>query len=91
MGCCGRGAPSSGGPIPLASFQASPARAAQHVQPTRQTYVFFEYVGRTGMTVIGGVTGRHYRFDRPSARLAVDPVDKPSLLAVPNLRVTYGP
>jgi len=46
----------------------------------------FEYFGATGMTVIGPVTGRSYRFDRPGAKLAVDPRDAPGLGAVPNVR-----
>jgi len=46
----------------------------------------FEYVGRTGLTARGGVTGTTYRFDRPGARVSIDPRDMPSLLAVPVLR-----
>jgi hypothetical protein len=52
----------------------------------RQFVVCFEYVGPTGLTAIGGVSGRRYRFDRPGARVIVDPRDRPSLAAVPNLR-----
>jgi hypothetical protein len=52
----------------------------------RYGYVFFEYVGPTALTVIGGATGKHYRFDRPGARAAVEPVDQASLSGVPNLR-----
>jgi hypothetical protein len=55
--------------------------------PARQAVVCFEYVGQTRMTVIGGATGRRYRFDRPGARVTVDPRDRPSLAAVPNLRL----
>jgi hypothetical protein len=46
----------------------------------------FEYVGRTGMTIIGPVSGRRYRFDRPGARVPVDSRDRPSLAAIANLR-----
>jgi hypothetical protein len=45
-----------------------------------------EYVGRTAMTVIGPMTGRRYRFDRPGARLAVDARDHASLTRIANLR-----
>jgi hypothetical protein len=48
--------------------------------------VFFEYVGRTGLTVVGPVTGRRYRFERPGARLEVDLKDRRSIAAVPHLR-----
>jgi len=46
----------------------------------------FEYVGRTGLVVAGPVTGRQYRFDRPGARLEVDPRDSASVAAIPVLR-----
>jgi len=48
--------------------------------------VRFSYIGRTGLTVIGGATGRRYRFARPGAALRVDPRDAPSLRHVPVLR-----
>jgi len=48
--------------------------------------VYFEYVGQTGLTVIGPITGRQYRFDSPAAVVAIDERDSPSLTAVPNLR-----
>ncbi|MED5620948.1 hypothetical protein [Ideonella sp. BN130291] len=46
----------------------------------------FEYVGATALTVIGPASGLRYRFDRPGARLAVDPRDRIALEAVPLLR-----
>jgi hypothetical protein len=48
--------------------------------------VVFEYVGKTALTAIGPVSGRHYRFSRPGAILEVDPRDGASLAAVPSLR-----
>jgi len=47
---------------------------------------YFEYVGNTGLTVRGPITGRSYRFAGPAQRVAVDGRDAPSLMAVPNLR-----
>ena len=46
----------------------------------------FEYVGPTGLSVRGPITGRHYRFPATGSTLAVDGRDAPSLMAVPNLR-----
>jgi hypothetical protein len=46
----------------------------------------FEYVGHTALTVIGPGSGLRYRFDRPGARLAVDPRDRSALAAVPVLK-----
>lgn len=54
--------------------------------PVRHFVVCFEYIGQTGLTAIGGATGRRYRFDQPGARVIVDPHDRPSLATVPNLR-----
>jgi hypothetical protein len=51
-----------------------------------QAAVWYEYAGQTGMTVVGGATGKVYRFDRPGSRVMVDPRDAASLFAVPNLR-----
>lgn len=52
----------------------------------RQLAVSFEYTGQTGLTVIGGATGRRYRFDRPGARVVVGLRDRLSLATVPTLR-----
>jgi hypothetical protein len=40
------------------------------------------------MIMIGPVSGKVYRFDGPGACLEVDPRDRMSLAAVPNLRRT---
>jgi hypothetical protein len=47
----------------------------------------FEYLGKTALTVVGPVTGARYRFDRPGARLAIDPRDSPGLARIPALRL----
>lgn len=46
----------------------------------------FEYIGKTSAEVIGGVTGKHYSFTFPGARIVVDHRDVPSLQPVPVLR-----
>ncbi len=46
---------------------------------------YFRYIGRTGLTVVGGVSGKRYRFDQAGAIVAVDPSDRPSLASVPKL------
>jgi hypothetical protein len=52
--------------------------------------VYFQYTGRTGMTVIGGETRLRYRFDSPGAIVAVDRRDRLALTSVPNLRQVKG-
>jgi hypothetical protein len=53
--------------------------------------VYFEYVGRTGLTVTGPITGKRYRFPKPGDKVAVDSNDAPSLAVVPNLQQTRSP
>ena len=57
----------------------------------RQTAVYMEYTGQTALTAIGGRSGRRYRFEGTGALVAVDPSDRPSLLAVPHLRQAASP
>jgi hypothetical protein len=53
--------------------------------------VFFQYTGRTGLTVIGRATRIRYRFDNPGAVVAVDKRDQLALSFVPNLRQVKSP
>ncbi len=50
--------------------------------------VYFEYVGKTGLTVIGPITGKRYRFPKPGAKIAVDSNDAPLLTTIPRLMQT---
>jgi hypothetical protein len=55
-------------------------------QPMAQLTIRFEYVGATGMTAVGPVTGKRYRFQDHGSRVAVDLRDAPSMAGVPHLR-----
>jgi len=57
-------------------------------QPNSKRYssIFFEYTGKTGMTVWGSASGKRYRFDRPGSLVIIDPRDRPSMALVPNLK-----
>jgi hypothetical protein len=57
---------------------------------TPSPVVLYEYTGTTGMTVIGSVTGRSYRFPEPGARVQIDALDVRSLAGVPNLTRIQG-
>jgi hypothetical protein len=46
----------------------------------------FQYIGKTAMTALGLATGRQYRFAYSGAILQVDPRDRLSLSAIPNLQ-----
>ena len=63
-----------------------PAQEISRPQPASPHAIRFEYVGATGMTVLGPITGRRYRFDRYGSQVLVDPRDAPSLASVPHLR-----
>lgn len=64
----------------------------QEPEPDKQADpVFFQYTGRTGLTVIGRETGLRYRFDSPGAVVTVDVRDRLALASVPNLRQVKGP
>lgn len=77
MPCCG-GSRASLGHAASLDRANGPAGAAPSVE--------FVYLGRSVLNVIGGVSGRRYRFDGPGAKLAVDRRDAPGLAAVALLR-----
>lgn len=82
--CCGRN------PIIVSQSKVPlPARRAAHASPPvrghRSNVAYFEYNGKTALTVIGPVSGVRYRFAAPGSRVAVDLRDRRSLAAVPNL------
>jgi hypothetical protein len=87
MSCCGQVRQqmrSQAGPAVRADNTARAASSEQSLFDQRGAA--FQYVGKTAMTAIGLVSGRQYRFASPGAILQVDPRDRASLAAVPNLR-----
>jgi hypothetical protein len=90
MGCCGSRTPPAGSASP-ARHHAAPAGVSTPAPPRRYSHAFFEYVGPTALSAVGRATGKHYRFDRPGARVAVDPADRTSVAQVPHLREVYSP
>jgi hypothetical protein len=86
MSCCGKQR-SQFHAIKPAQPPTGPAFNSQRAAAlARQFVICFEYIGTTGLTAIGGATGTRYRFDRPGARVIVDPRDRPSLAAVAKLQ-----
>lgn len=71
---------------PLAHGAALPPAPALPLTGAARHKPLFEYVGASALTVIGPASGLRYRFDRPGARLAVDPRDSVALQAIPLLR-----
>jgi hypothetical protein len=84
MSCCGSQRQSlqrppvrAPGPnVEASSLAASPQQAA----------VWFIYTGPAAITVIGGATGRHYRFAQTGARVPVDSRDALTVRRIATLR-----
>lgn len=64
-------------------------RQAPYLKPTRVREdsggVYFKYIGKTGMIVIGPYTGFHYQFLYAGAVVPVDQRDYEALTRVPHL------
>jgi len=91
MSCCGTKRnelnarmPARPGTGPAGAAPATPAFGAAAGPATRG--LEFEYVGGSVLTVVGQGTGLQYRFVGHGARASVDPRDRQSLAAVPQLR-----
>ena len=65
------------------SVIANPTSATR--QPARQSVAYFQYNGRSAMTVIGPVSKTVYRFNASGHRVVVDLRDRASLAAIPQL------
>jgi len=88
MACCGKNRST----IRVVENQAVENHDQRRVTFTpRPSFQYFEYVGATGTTAFGSVTGRCYRFATHGAIVAVDERDGPSMSGVPNVRRARGP
>lgn len=57
-------------------------------QPAKVSFI---YVGNTGLTVTGPISGIQYTFSRPGAQVTVDARDRIMLASIRQLRqVTFG-
>jgi hypothetical protein len=81
VSCCGRLRQR----LAPAGLAAGSGAVKRPTEPTASAPVL-EYVGRTGLTAAGPITGSRYRFNRPGAQVVVDARDVPGLLAIPTLR-----
>jgi hypothetical protein len=78
MVCCGQRRA-------LASGNGRTVEANRPPRPVARV-ALYEYTGTTGMTVMGPLSGRRYRFAQPGAKVQVDSRDVSSLAGLPNLR-----
>jgi len=86
MSCCGKKREQMRPAIQGRPMSQSTRRVAFNKSAVGQQVATFEYVGKTALTAIGPVSGRHYRFSHPGAIVEVDLRDSASLATVPNLR-----
>jgi hypothetical protein len=91
MSCCGkkraqarRTPQTQRGPTPT-------EKSASQPRPERDSTPYFQYIGNTGLTVMGPRTRKRYRFDSPGAVVAADPRDQRALSAVSILRLVRKP
>ncbi|MGI9508720.1 MAG: hypothetical protein ACR2QJ_05150 [Geminicoccaceae bacterium] len=61
---------------------SAPSRSASITLPD----AYFQYLGDRGLTVIGPISGKQYRFGYPGAVMAVDPRDRRSLIGIDHLK-----
>ena len=86
MSCCGKKRRRFHKRVPNRQALEATENTFPRPRPAAQTGVYFEYVGKTALTVLGPISRKRYRFGRPGARLEVDGRDAPALIAVPKLR-----
>jgi hypothetical protein len=79
MPCCGQ-------VVVLSQMHALPS-GTNLQDPAARVTVNFQYTGKTGLTVVGSVTGMQYRFIGPGATLPVDARDQFGMMSVPKLRI----
>lgn len=89
MSCCGNKRANLYGTVSL-QLAANGAQPSMNVQPVPRTSppvaVVFEYTGESGVSVLGPVTRRMYRFDGKHWRVSVDARDAPAVAGVPKLQ-----
>ena len=52
--------------------------------------VSFEYIGNSGLSVTGGITGKKYRFNQKGDVQLIDYRDASGMMAIPKLRRLKG-
>ena len=85
MWCCGQRRDQSHSKIPDQPIIDPSEADVRAEEMRRKGVVYFKYVGSTGMTVLGPMTGKRYRFGWHYAVVAVDLKDAPTFAEVPNL------
>jgi hypothetical protein len=91
MPCCGKKRSQARPTTQTPSVPESAESASLPRPPEHDSLAYFQYLGKTGLTVMGPRTGKRYRFHRPGTVVAVDPRDRHALAAVSILRQVAKP
>jgi hypothetical protein len=86
MSCCGNKREQLRQTIRAHPVPTPVERPSSQPQPERNSPVYFQYIGKTGLIVMGPWTHRRYYFDSPGAMVAVDRKDRRALAAIPTLK-----
>ena len=71
-----------------AQFLSGPVSAK--INKSQWPDIKFEYAGKTGLSVTGGITGKKYRFNHPGDIQLIDYRDASGMMAVPSLKKATG-
>lgn len=86
MSCCGKKR-SKARQSNQTARTLNPAKKTVAQRPVKKDpSTYFQYVGENGLTIIGPVSQRRYRFEHPDAVVAIDPRDEQALSGVSVLR-----
>lgn len=91
MSCCGKKRSQARLTTQTSSVSESAESASVPRLPEYDSQAYFQYLGKTGLTLMGPRTGKRYRLDRPGAVIAVDLRDRRALAAVSILRQVAKP
>lgn len=91
MPCCGKKRAKASQTTQSRRVPEPAESASMWHPPAGDIPAYFQYLGKTGLTVTGPKTRKRYRFDRPGAVIAVDPRDGYALAAVSVLRQVERP
>lgn len=84
--CCGKKRAEESQTTQMNPAPKAEERIPAQPQPESDPLVYFQYLGATGLTLIGPTSRKRYRFDSPGAVVVVDPRDKRALAGVSVLR-----
>ena len=91
MGCYGNNRAASAQRGPAQLLRPSAGAWAQSAKRTAADGVYFQYTGKTALSVRGMFSQRIYRFAAPMAVLEVEGRDAPGLVVVPLLKRVSTP